>query len=89
MLHVSQKLKSMSADISELPSSAFVQIYPDACDVGVRIVSEKTGVVTEWVVDAEERDREGDLVLNVLVPTATTLRKHSALAGWKFTIYND
>lgn len=38
------------------------RIYPDACDVGIRIFSAKTGKSMTFYLEREERDAEGDLV---------------------------
>ena len=81
--------KRFIAEASELGPNMFEQIYPDACDQGIVLVSEKTGVETKWVEDRQLWDWEGELGGWVLIPTAETLRKVPALRGYEVHILND
>jgi len=81
--------KALTVDISELPNDVFVRIYPDACDVGIRVLSDKTGKVSEWVQSNEQRDNENELMFYEFVPTPKSLREFPKLAGWKIITFND
>ena len=85
--------RTFFADISDLAapltSRVFEQIYPDACDLGITMVSHKTATEAKFVVQQEDRDGEGDLLAWTLVPTAETLRKLPHLEGVQVKIFND
>jgi hypothetical protein len=54
------------ADVSEVTIGhglRLERIYPDACDAGFTMMSEKTGRTCRFVEVAEERDAEGDVIL--------------------------
>lgn len=81
--------KSFVAEISSLGSNPFIQIYPDACDEGIVMESEKTGRSARFAVEDTLRSSEGEILYWKLVPTAETLRKNPRLAGHEITIFND
>lgn len=55
------KTREMTTFASDLPNRGrFERIYPDACDVGLRIRSEKTGRSVTFAVYRQEI-RDGDL----------------------------
>ena len=81
--------KTFTADMSELGSRVFQQIYPDACDLGITMISYKTGVEAKFVVQSENRDIENELLSWTLIPTTETLRKIPHLEGVKVIIFND
>jgi hypothetical protein len=83
---VNPQTKQMSAEMSEL--RGFVQIYPDACDEGLRIVSHVTGEESKWVVVREKR-HEGEVCSWTLIPTQDTLRRLPQLRGWHVEVFND
>ena len=80
--------KRFIAEISELGYNVFGQIYPDACDRGIVLVSEKTGAESKWVEDRQLMAGD-ELGGWVLIPTAETLRKTPALRGYEVHILND
>lgn len=84
----SKDAKRFSAEISSLGRNVFGQIYTDACDQGIILVSEKTGAESKWAVEREVRLND-DLDGWVLVPTAETLRKIPSLRGYEVHIWND
>lgn len=65
------------------------RIYPDACDEGFHLVSEKTGKVLLFVYEQAEKDAEGDVQAFVFVPDPYAVRKNPALAGVTLHILND
>lgn len=67
----------------------FERIYPDACDQGVSVVSEKSGKVAKYAVERELTDGEGELQGWRLTPTRETLRALPQLSGKNLMIYND
>lgn len=71
------------ADASDLPRELFGRVYDDACDVGLTLVSAKTGEEIVFAVDREKRDGEGDLLYWTLAPADGRDR------GFKVRIFND
>lgn len=69
------------ADASDLPP--FGRVYADACDVGLTLVSAKSGCSVVFAVSREERDGEGELLY-------TELR--AASGEWRYgtvRVFND
>lgn len=81
--------QTFSAEISELGSNPFVRAFPDACDMGVELVSHATGSIAMFMQVSESRDRDGDLMDWTFRPTPATLRSNPALANAKIVIFND
>jgi hypothetical protein len=74
-------------DLSECP---LIRIYPDACDLGLELLSERTGEVAKFAVCGEDRDpNENELMAIYLKPTAETLRRLPRLNGCRITLFND
>jgi hypothetical protein len=67
----------------------FVQIYDDACDIGFTLQSARTGVKSNFFLEHEEWDEEGELRFWRLHPTAETLRRCPTLKGTRVIIWND
>lgn len=55
------------AELSDL-GRGLERVYDDAADVGLTLVSARTGREVVCRVAREERDREGELVMTVLEP---------------------
>lgn len=83
------KTMSLTAEISELGGLRFIQAYPDACDIGIDIVSHVTGKESRWVQVQESRNDDGDITDWKFVPTADTIRKIPSLRNWKVVVFND
>lgn len=85
--------KCFVAEMSDLGRDyPFVQIYNDACDEGLELVSEITGNVSKWFVNSHEYtgiDDDRELVATVLKPTPESVRKYSALKECTMIIFND
>ncbi len=81
--------KEFFAEISSLGVRGFERIYPDACDVGLSIRSERTGEEVWFYLETEHRDREGDVTHWTLKPTNEAVRKNPGLKGVKMTVFND
>jgi hypothetical protein len=61
--------RMFSAEASDLgPSFRFEQVYDDACDEGMTLISHRTGQAVTCAVTHVERDREGDLLYWDLLP---------------------
>jgi hypothetical protein len=57
----SDRLKFI-AEISDLGKSfQFGRVYDDACDIGLTLISEWTGVETVFAIHEEIKDGEGDV----------------------------
>lgn len=60
------------------------RVYDDACDVGLTVVSRRTGRRVVYAVQHEEYDREGDLLWIDLAPVD---RRDRGLPGVR--LFND
>jgi hypothetical protein len=80
-----------ASDIEPNNGSIFHQIYPDACDEGLVLISAKTGNESTWYVSEPEytKDEDHELVAYHLLPTTETVRKYPALTNTKMVIFND
>jgi hypothetical protein len=43
-------------------TNGFGRVYPDACDVGLTVISSKTGREIVFVVERTDRDDEGEVI---------------------------
>lgn len=71
-------------DISDLPRPVMGQVYDDACDLGMTLVSARTGKEIVVAVDAEVYDSEGDLQAWILRPV-----RCGAVVPFQVRIFND
>lgn len=69
--------------------NAFGQIFPDACDIGFRMLSQNTGNVCDWVESKKEFSNEGELLVTIFEPTSTSGRRMPQLKGWTVHVLND
>lgn len=46
------------------------RVYDDACDVGLTVVSVRTGRKVVYVLDGNIRDSEGEVIVDVLKPVS-------------------
>lgn len=69
---------TFSAEVSS--TNGLHRVYDDACDVGLTLVSSRTGREVVFVVTDEHRDGEGDV-------THWTLRALGA--PYRMTLWND
>jgi hypothetical protein len=67
-----------SGDMSS--THGFGRVYDDATDEGLTLVSARTGARVAFVVTAEERDAEGDVLCWKLVSVP--------YPGWTLTVWN-
>lgn len=75
----------LTAEISDFgPGFGFGQVYDDACDEGMTLVSHKTGREVVFAVEHIERDCEGDLLYWDLRPA-----ERGAWGCGTVRIYND
>ena len=58
-------------------------------ELGLTLVSERTGRKSEWVIAQMLRNAEGDITHWELIPTAKTLHNNVGLRSWRMTIFND
>lgn len=80
--------KFLTTEISDLRIRGFDRLYDDACDEGLVLVNEKTGNKTTWSLQ-QPIFCEDELSAWLLKPTAESLYKNPALAGYSMTIFND
>ena len=80
--------KRFAADVSDLGSNPFVQVYPDALDQGIRVVSEKTDQEAIFVVDRENYNDDG-LQHWMLIPTRDSVKKNPTLRGVSMILFNN
>ncbi len=80
-----------ASDLCSMDQELFHQVYPDSCDPGITLISEKTGKHADYFLYRTEisdnEDRE--LLYWTLHPTSETVRKLPALCGTYVTIFND
>ncbi len=81
--------KLLFGEIAELGVKQFERVYPDACDLGMVLVSHKTGKATTWVIDEVRFDSDGSILEWHLIPTNDTMRFNPELIGWTLHIAND
>ena len=85
-------LNSWSSEVSILTGGGrkplFRQIFPDSADEGFTIVSHETGRVAEFVVHAEQRNRDGEVMVWELRATPKSAREHPRLRGAVFFVFN-
>jgi hypothetical protein len=69
-----------TAEISS--THGFGQVYDDACDVGLTIISAKTGAERVFVASAPQYDAEGDILSWELLPA-------DGIQNARILIFND
>ena len=65
------------------------RIYTDACDVGCKFRSHKTGIETTWYLDHCDRNKDNEIEGYWFFPTPETLKARSGLRGWRVLLIND
>jgi hypothetical protein len=88
LFHYNQADRELVADISDLGPNPFWQVYADAIDLGITILSHHTGMQATFAVEHVEM-HEDDLLYWDLRPVASTLRHAPTLADLRIRIYND
>jgi hypothetical protein len=78
-----------SAFVSDLPRFDPEQVYPDALDEGICLVSHRTGRKAWFVLSQAHTDREGDLTHWTFVPSTEALRVDRRLANVRVEVFND
>lgn len=94
MLHTNQfsyqpHTRTFISDVSDLGPQVFERIYDDACDVGVQLVSAKTGKVIPFLMNDEVRDFDNDILRWNFVVEPTYARRNPSIADLKVVIFND
>ena len=83
-----RQTRTFTAEASDLGyragESPFGRVYPDACDEGLTVISDRSGREVVFAIDHEERDADGDLLWWVLEPV-----EGEGLAGYRVQIFND
>jgi hypothetical protein len=81
-----QEISTLCQGQRRLP--VFTQIYDDACDIGLKLISDHTGKEIVFVVAGEDTDGE-DIHGWRLEPTTESIRKVPECANLKMLIIND
>lgn len=78
------------AEISDLGEKWNVgRIYNDACDVGFKVVSKRTGQDAIFYLSEERRSGEGDIYLWIFKPIPEDVRQGRVAADIEIHILND
>lgn len=64
------------------------QLYDDACDEGITLISHRSGARSHWYRTAAVIEC-GEVISWVYKPAPETVRKHPKLADWEVQILND
>ena len=83
-----QTTDTFTAEMSELGSQVFHQVYQDSCDLGFELVSDKTGVTALFHVYQTDRCLF-DTVAWHLRPTDESIRRNPGLQNTRVIIFND
>lgn len=78
-----------SAFVSDLPRFDPEQVYPDACDEGICLVSHKTGRKAWFVLSTTHVNRENELTHWTFVPSTEALRVDPRLGNVRVEVFND
>lgn len=74
------------ADLSDLGKDfQFGRVYDDACDIGLTLVSQRTGTEVVFAIEDEKRDSEGELQYIELIPA----KRGELPDGVTVRLYND
>jgi hypothetical protein len=79
-------------EMSDLPSpNVYHRLYPDACDVGITLISEKTNQEATYChsEDVYTDDEDHEFTHAILLPTLETIRKYPRLKNTKVVLIND
>jgi hypothetical protein len=77
------------AEASSLPDLKLHQIWPDSCDEGFTVISERTGLMRTFVKHGDTR-RDGEIVATVFVSISQkTGRADTPCNRLSITIWND
>lgn len=76
--------KTFSAEASDLGKMPMRRVYPDACDLGFDLVSQRTGN-SVTVVHNHREERDGDVLWDEFIPAQHKDRKIFN----KVVIFND
>lgn len=93
--HLSQQFdydhdtNTFTAWASELGSRMFGQLFEDACDVGLTIVSGRTGSISSFYISEEQRDDDNDISAWYLKPTNETVKRFPLLKDATVVVFND
>jgi len=88
---IDKKNKTFISELSELKGNTFKQIFSDACDEGLTLVSEISGNKSDWFINDFEytNNIDKELVAIHLLPTPETIRKFPGLKDYKMVLLND
>jgi hypothetical protein len=71
------------------PAPIFHNLYKNAADVGITIISSRTGAEAHYFLYARNLDAHGEVVSWSLAPTYETIQRLPGAALTRVTILND
>lgn len=78
------------AEVAELGPNPWCRPYNDAIDMGIELISARTGHCATFVVNAEVRSEDGDIMYWMLIPLGITLARLNTIpSDTTMIIYND
>lgn len=78
--------RTFTADASDLRGKTFIgRLFDDACDVGLRLKSPRTGAVKNFILVKEEKDKEGDTICWLYLSDKAVGKQEEL----KMVIFND
>lgn len=78
-----------TAEASDIQDQHLNPLYDDAADVGLVMVSSKTGKLVRYYMSRETRDNDGDIEAWDYHPTSESIREVPECQGTSVTIFND
>jgi len=82
--------KTFSAFISDFGKNfQFERIYPDACDEGITVLSDKTGKTAVFYVKGIQRNYEDGIQYWILEADQKSIKQNPTLKNVKIQIWND
>lgn len=89
---INEKTRTMTSELSTVPlENLFPNSGPAVVSRGIRVRSEKTGLIADFLFSKQEFSKgdEPELLSITLTPTHRTLKTMPHLAGWTVILYND
>ena len=84
------KFVGEASDFCSINQQMFDQLSPDAIDVGLTLVSEKTGEKADYyLAHTQYSECDNELQYWELLPTEKAIQDNPTLQGSSITIYND
>lgn len=83
------KTKLFVTEASDIQGQHLNPLYDDVADVGLVMVSSKTGKLVRYYLAHEVRDGDGDIEAWDYHPTSESVREVPECQGTSVTVFND